>query len=89
MQKLTRDYAPIFFKLGKGIKGINLETLCFNIMNLRFQKRANLHKDFEKCRDFKKLFVVVEEVEKVGLLIDEGTKEYQFAVKICQSLNDF
>lgn len=89
LSKLTRGFAPTFFKLAQQVKGINLETVCVNIIIARFQKRQNIHKDFEICKDFKKLFKIVEEVEKVGLVNDEGTQEYLFATQIVQKINEY
>lgn len=89
LSRLTRGFAPTFFKLGAGVKDINLETLSINIAIVRFENRDNLHKDFEKCRDFKKLFTIVEEVEKAGLLIEDGSREYQFALQICEAINKY
>ena len=67
-------------------KKINLEIVCVNIIIVRFQKRKNIHKDFEICKDFKKLFQIFESIEKVGLVDDEGSKEYLFAEQML-SLN--
>lgn len=89
LSKLTRGFAPTFFKLAQQVKGINLETVCVNIIIARFQKRQNIHKDFEICKDFKKLFKIVEQVEKVGLVNDEGTQEYLFATQIVQKINEY
>lgn len=89
LSKLTRGFAPTFFKLAQQVKGINLETVCVNIIIDRFQKRQNIHKDFEICKDFKKLFKIVEQVEKVGLVNDEGTQEYLFATQIVQKINEY
>lgn len=89
LSRLTRGFAPIFFKLGEKVKDINLEILSINIIMARFQKRDNVHEDFEKCKDFKKLFTIVEEVEKTGLVIDEGSKEYEFALQICEEINKY
>lgn len=89
LSKLTRGFAPTFFKLAQQVKGINLETVCVNIIVARFQKRQNIHKDFEICKDFKKLFKIVEQVEKVGLVNDEGTQEYLFATQIVQKINEY
>lgn len=89
LSKLTRGFAPTFFKLAQQVKGINLETVCVNIIVVRFQKRQNIHKDFEICKDFKKLFKIVEQVEKVGLVNDEGTQEYIFATQIVQKINEY
>lgn len=89
LSRLTRGFAPIFFKLGADIKDINLETLSINIIIVRFQNRDNIHKDFEKCKDFKKLFTIVEEIEKVGLLVDDGSKEYKFALQICEAITRY
>lgn len=89
LSNLTRGFAPIFFKMAANIKGINLETLSIDIIFIRFQNRKNVHKDFEKCKDFKKLFTIVEEVEKAGLLVDDGSKEYQFALQICEAINKY
>lgn len=89
LSKITRGFAPIFFKMGENIKDINLETLSINIIVVRFQNRKNIHKDFEECKDFKKLFIIVEEIEKVGLLIDDGSKEYKFALEICEAINKY
>ena len=89
LSKLTRGFAPTFFKLAQQVKGINLETVCVDIIIARFQKRQNIHKDFEICKDFKKLFKIIEEVEKVGLVNDEGTQEYIFAKQIVQKINDY
>ena len=89
LSKLTRGFAPTFFKLAEQVKGINLETVCVDIIIARFQKRQNIHKDFEICKDFKKLFKIIEEVERVGLVNDEGTQEYIFAKQIVQKINDY
>lgn len=89
LSKLTRGFAPTFFKLAEQVKGINLETVCVDIIVARFQKRQNIHKDFEICKDFKKLFKIIEEVEKIGLVNDEGTQEYIFAKQIVQKINDY
>ena len=89
LSKLTRGFAPTFFKLAEQVKGINLEIVCVDIIIARFQKRQNIHKDFEICKDFKKLFKIIEEVEKVGLVNDEGTQEYIFAKQIVQKINDY
>lgn len=89
LSKLTRGFAPTFFKLAREVKKINLEVVCVNIIIVRFQKRKNIHKDFEICKDFKKLFKVLEQVEKIGLIIDEGTKEYLFATQIVQKINEY
>ena len=89
LSKLTRGFAPTFFKLAQQVKGINLETVCVNIIIDRFQKRQNIHKDFEICKYFKKLFKIVEQVEKVGLVNDEGTQEYLFATQIVQKINEY
>lgn len=89
LSKLTRGFAPTFFKLARQVKGINLETVCVDIIIARFQKRQNIHKDFEICKDFKKLFKIAEEVEKASLIIDEGAKEYIFATQIVQKINDY
>lgn len=89
LSKLTRGFAPTFFKLAQQVKGINLETVCVDIIIARFQKRQNIHKDFEICKDFKKLFKIVEQVEKVGLVNDEGTQEYLFATQIVQKINEY
>lgn len=48
LSRLTRGFAPTFFKLADNFKKINLEVVCVNIMMVRFQKRKNIHKDFEK-----------------------------------------
>lgn len=89
LSKLTTGFAPIFFKMGEDIKGINLDTLSVNIIFVRFQKRTNLHKDFEKIKDFKHLFTIIKNVEKAGLLVDDGTKEFTFAKEICEAMNKF
>lgn len=89
LSKLTRGFAPTFFKLAQQVKGINLETVCVDIIITRFQKRQNIHKDFEICKDFKKLFKIIEEVERIGLVNDEGTQEYIFAKQIVQKINDY
>lgn len=88
LSRLTRGFAPTFFKLADEFKKINLEIVCVNIIIVRFQKRKNIHKDFEICKDFKKLFQIFESIEKVGLVDDEGSKEYLFAEQIVQKINE-